>query len=76
MKRSTFLFAVGAALAAAFASRNMLRRSRRFSFADRTVLVAGGSRGMGLVLARQLVDAGARVAMLARTAADLETAER
>ncbi|MGH8518537.1 MAG: SDR family NAD(P)-dependent oxidoreductase [Panacagrimonas sp.] len=75
MKAPTLVLA-GAALAAGFAARNMLRRSRRFSFADRTVLVAGGSRGMGLVLARQLVDAGARVAICARTAADLEAAER
>jgi NAD(P)-dependent dehydrogenase (short-subunit alcohol dehydrogenase family) len=75
MKTPTLLLA-GAALAAGFAARDMLRRSRRFSFADRTVLVVGGSRGMGLVLARQLVDAGARVAILARTAADLEAAER
>jgi NAD(P)-dependent dehydrogenase (short-subunit alcohol dehydrogenase family) len=75
MKAPTLLLA-GAALAAGFAARTMLRRSRRFSFADRTVFVAGGSRGMGLVLARQLVDAGARVAICARTAADLEAAER
>ena len=75
MKRSTFLLA-GAALAAGFAARNRVRRSRRFSFADRTVLIAGGSRGMGLVLARQLVDAGARVAICARTAEDVEAAER
>ncbi len=75
MKAPTLLLA-GAALAAGFAARTMLSRSRRFSFADRTVFVAGGSRGMGLVLARQLVDAGARVAICARTAADLEAAER
>ena len=76
MKPSTLLLAAGATfVAAGCAARNMLRRARRFSFVDRTVLVAGGSRGMGLVLARQLVDAGARVAILARTAADLETAE-
>ena len=70
------LIAAGALLAAAMAARNRLRRSRRFSFAGRTALVAGGSRGMGLALARQLVDAGARVAICARTAADLEQAER
>jgi NAD(P)-dependent dehydrogenase (short-subunit alcohol dehydrogenase family) len=76
MKRSTLLLGVGAAFAAALAARSTIRRARRFSFGDRTVLVAGGSRGMGLVLARQLVDAGARVAICARTAADLEAAER
>ncbi|MGQ0655718.1 MAG: SDR family NAD(P)-dependent oxidoreductase [Betaproteobacteria bacterium] len=70
------LLAGGAALAAAFASRALLRRSRRFSFAGRTALIGGGSRGLGLVLARQLVDAGARVAVLARTLPDLEAAER
>jgi NAD(P)-dependent dehydrogenase (short-subunit alcohol dehydrogenase family) len=76
MTRSKLFLAAGAGLAAALAARALLRRSRRFSFADKAVLIAGGSRGMGLVLARQLIDAGARVAILARTAADLEQAER
>jgi NAD(P)-dependent dehydrogenase (short-subunit alcohol dehydrogenase family) len=75
-RRSGLLLAAGAGLAAAFAARAFLRRSRRFSFAGKAVLVAGGSRGLGLVLARQLVGAGARVAICARTAADLEHAER
>jgi NAD(P)-dependent dehydrogenase (short-subunit alcohol dehydrogenase family) len=70
------LAAAGAGLGAALLSRSLLRRSRRFSFVGKTVFVAGGSRGLGLVLARQLVDAGARVAICARTAADLEQAER
>ncbi len=76
MRRTSLLLAGGTALAAVFASRALLRRSRRFSFSGRTVFVAGGSRGLGLVLARQLVEAGARVAICARTAADLEKAER
>lgn len=76
MRRTNLLLAGGTALAAVFASRALLRRSRRFSFSGRTVLVAGGSRGLGLVLARQLVEAGARVAICARTGADLEKAER
>ena len=75
MKRSTLFLAAAAGLAGTLAVRARVRRSRRFSFAGRTALVAGGSRGMGLVLARQLVDAGARVAICARTAADLEQAE-
>jgi NAD(P)-dependent dehydrogenase (short-subunit alcohol dehydrogenase family) len=75
-KGSKLLLAAGAGLAAALAPRALVRRSRRFSFAGKAVLVAGGSRGMGLVLARQLVDAGARVAILARTAADLQQAGR
>jgi NAD(P)-dependent dehydrogenase (short-subunit alcohol dehydrogenase family) len=75
-KGSTLLLAAGAGLAGTLAARAMVRRSRRFSFAGRIALVAGGSRGMGLVLARQLVDAGTKVAICARTAADLEAAER
>src|SRR5687768_12523249 len=76
MKVSRLLFAAGLGLAATLVSRALVRRSRRFSFAGKSVLIAGGSRGLGLVLARQLVDAGARVAICARTAADLDEAER
>lgn len=76
MTRSRLVVAAAAGLAVALAARAALRRSRRFSYAGKTVLVTGGSRGMGLVLARQLIDAGARVAICARTAADLQDAER
>ncbi len=58
--------------AAAFALAAAARR--RFSFTGRTVLVAGGSRGLGLVLARQLAASGARVAICARHSDELERA--
>src|SRR5947209_1750915 len=45
-----------------------------YSYKDRVVLITGGSRGLGLVLARQLVARGARVALLARDAAELKRA--
>ncbi|HET9417892.1 MAG TPA: SDR family NAD(P)-dependent oxidoreductase [Chthoniobacterales bacterium] len=38
----------------------------RFSFQDKVALISGGSRGLGLVLARQICDEGGRVAILAR----------
>lgn len=38
-------------------------------------MVTGGSRGLGLALARELVDRGARVAICARTESDLRRAE-
>jgi NAD(P)-dependent dehydrogenase (short-subunit alcohol dehydrogenase family) len=75
-RQRKLLIAASAGLAAALVSRLLLRRARRFSFEGKAVFVAGGSRGLGLELARQLVDAGARVAICARTAADLEQAER
>jgi NAD(P)-dependent dehydrogenase (short-subunit alcohol dehydrogenase family) len=62
------LLAVGGiGIGGALVGRALLRRSRWFSFRGKTALVTGGSRGLGLVLARQLVDAGARVAICART---------
>lgn len=64
----------GALCAAAVATQALIRRSRWFSYRDRVVIVAGGSRGLGLILARQLVEQGAKVALCARTAADVDTA--
>ena len=42
------------------------------SLAGRLAIVSGASRGIGLAVARSLVEAGARVVMLARGAAELE----
>ncbi|GFE71381.1 SDR family oxidoreductase [Chroococcus sp. FPU101] len=47
----------------------------RYTFKDKTVLITGGSRGLGLVMARQLVHQGARVAICARDQAELERAK-
>jgi len=45
-----------------------------FSVAGKVALVTGGSRGIGLMIARGLVDAGARVYVSSRKASDVETA--
>jgi NAD(P)-dependent dehydrogenase (short-subunit alcohol dehydrogenase family) len=63
MKRSLLFTLGGLALAGCLLSR-VTRRS--CSFAGKVVLITGGSRGLGLVLARQLCREGARVALLAR----------
>lgn len=41
---------------------------------DRVVVIFGGSRGLGLALARELARRGARLALVARTDDDLKTA--
>jgi short-subunit dehydrogenase len=51
-----------------------LRRRRSYSFRDRTVLITGGSRGLGLELARQLAAEGARLWLVARSAEALDRA--
>lgn len=66
------LFAAGGI--GAWAASRALRSRRAVSFRDRTVVISGGSRGLGLVLARLLAEEGARVALLARTASDLDSA--
>ena len=65
----------GALVGATVASR-ALRRRKRLDFAGKSVLIAGGSRGLGLLIARELATEGAQLTLLARTAADLEVAER
>ena len=47
-------------------------RSTISSLAGRLAIVSGASRGIGLAVARSLVEAGVRVVMLARGTADLE----
>ena len=61
--------------AGALAALRLARARRRIDFRGRTVLITGGSRGLGLVLARQFAAEGAHLALLARTADDLEKAE-
>lgn len=51
-----------------------LRARRRISFAGLSVVVTGGSRGLGLLLARQLAAEGARLTICARDRDELERA--
>jgi NAD(P)-dependent dehydrogenase (short-subunit alcohol dehydrogenase family) len=52
----------------------LLRDRESFSFQGKTVLITGGSRGLGLVLARDSAAAGARVAICGRDPDALERA--
>jgi NAD(P)-dependent dehydrogenase (short-subunit alcohol dehydrogenase family) len=51
------------------------RATRAIEFAGMTVVIVGGSRGLGLVMARELGAEGARVVLAARDEDELERAE-
>jgi NAD(P)-dependent dehydrogenase (short-subunit alcohol dehydrogenase family) len=61
-----FAVGVAAGLAATAIGSRAARSRHRIEFEGRSVVITGGSRGLGLVLARQLVAEGARVCLLAR----------
>ena len=74
--RSRALAAAPVAALGLLAARRLWRRRRRWELRDRTVLVTGGSRGLGLLIARELASAGARVAVAARDEETLDRARR
>ncbi|HEX3185113.1 MAG TPA: SDR family oxidoreductase [Pyrinomonadaceae bacterium] len=54
--------------------RLLWRKMKEYDLRDKTVLVTGGSRGLGLVLAREFAANDARVAICARDEQELEQA--
>src|SRR5688500_1787235 len=65
--------ALGAA-ASGLALASLYRR--RYTFENKVVVVTGGSRGLGLVLARELAARGATLGLMARDALELARARR
>ncbi len=77
MNRS-LLYKIGflaAGVGALAVTRNLIARQRQFYWSGKVVLITGGSRGLGLVLARKLGQMGAKVAICARTLHQLFRAE-
>ena len=73
--QQTALAAGALTIGAAFMTRAM-RANRRLDFRDRAVLITGGSRGLGLLVARELGAHGARITIAARDGAELERARQ
>lgn len=71
-KKKLWWLAAGAG--ALLAARTVSRRLTAYDFKNKTVLITGGSRGLGLVMARQLAAEGARLVLCARDASELENA--
>ena len=74
MNNRNFAIGVAAGLGAAWAAGRLARTRHAISFDGRVVVLTGGSRGLGLVMARMLVDEGAKVVLLARDLSELERA--
>src|SRR5581483_4264187 len=65
---------VGAVAVGALAAASAWRRRQPFEFAGRSIVITGGSRGLGLVLARELAALGAKLTLVARDADELRRA--
>ena len=57
------------------AARLATRAARRFEFRNKVVVITGGSRGLGLLLARRFGDEGARLVICSRDEQELRRAE-
>jgi len=74
MNNQTKWLLAGAGAAGAAAAVAFMKRSS-YSFADKAVFITGGSRGLGLLLARQFAEEGARLTLISRHSDELQAAE-
>lgn len=68
------LLVAAAGVGALLAARALARRRSGYDLRGKTVLITGGSRGLGLVMAREFASEGAQLAICARDEAELERA--
>lgn len=72
--RSTSLALLG--LSAFVAARAVVRRARAFEWRGKVVIITGGTRGLGLLLAEEVGERGASVAICGRDAEAVAAAKR
>ena len=76
MTRTQSAFAIGGFMVGASLLARELRSRRAIDLQDRVVLITGGSRGLGLLMAREVGRLGARVVLVARDEAELQRAQQ
>ena len=72
-KNVSGILGLAAFAAGAYVLKSVVGRGS-YDFTDKVVLITGGSRGLGLVLARQFAAEGARLALCARDEEELQRA--
>jgi NAD(P)-dependent dehydrogenase (short-subunit alcohol dehydrogenase family) len=70
------LLAAAGAAASILVAREVIARTREMDLEGRVVIITGGSRGLGFLLAREFLRQGAKVAICARDDEELFSAER
>jgi NAD(P)-dependent dehydrogenase (short-subunit alcohol dehydrogenase family) len=73
-REEKFLLGAITGAAAMIAGARAMRNRHGIEFRDRVIVITGGSRGLGLVIARQLAAEGARLVLLARDPEELARA--
>src|SRR4026208_288487 len=72
--KNTNILGLVAVAAGACVVKSLLGRSSEYDLKDKVVLITGGSRGLGLVLAREFAQEGARLVICARDEDELQRA--
>ncbi|MDX5347920.1 MAG: SDR family oxidoreductase [Hymenobacteraceae bacterium] len=75
MKSKDKLIWAAAGAGALWALAAITKRVTAYSYKNKAVLITGGVRGLGLVLARQLADEGARLVICSRNTEQVRAAE-
>ncbi|MGI8669040.1 MAG: SDR family NAD(P)-dependent oxidoreductase [Aridibacter sp.] len=67
---------IGIGAGVLYAAKKLIDRTKDINLKDKVVLITGGGRGLGLVLARRFAEEGAKIAICSREKVELEDAKR
>src|SRR5882757_5843071 len=76
MKVSKLVSPITIGIGGALIARLALKRLNEYRLKDRVVLISGGSRGLGLVLAREFGKEGARLVICSRDPDEIDRAHQ